>query len=66
LRRVVWECADCHEQVSLTSGTILDSTKLPLTIWFLVLAAGLSAHQSAGLRAAQVAALDADRLTFTR
>jgi len=23
LRRVVWECADCHEQVSLTSGTIL-------------------------------------------
>lgn len=35
LRRVVWECADCHEQVSLTSGTILDSTKLPLTIWFL-------------------------------
>lgn len=34
-RRVVWECADCHEQVSLTSGTILDSTKLPLTSWFL-------------------------------
>lgn len=29
-------------------------------------AAGLSAHQLAGLRAAGVAALNADRLTFTR
>jgi len=30
------------------------------------LAAGLSAHGLAGLRVARTAALDADRLTFTR
>ncbi len=32
--RVVWECASCHRQVSLTAGTVLDATKLPLTTWF--------------------------------
>jgi DNA-directed RNA polymerase subunit RPC12/RpoP len=32
--RVVWECAACHRQVSLTAGTMLDATKLPLTTWF--------------------------------
>src|SRR5216683_1063089 len=29
-----WQCAACRHQVSLTSGTILDNTKTPLTLWF--------------------------------
>lgn len=32
--RVVWECAACHHQTSLTAGTLLDATKLPLRTWF--------------------------------
>jgi transposase-like protein len=32
LRR--WQCAACRRQVSLTAGTVLHNTKLPLTIWF--------------------------------
>jgi hypothetical protein len=32
LRR--WQCAGCRRQVSLTAGTVLHNTKLPLTIWF--------------------------------
>jgi ribosomal protein L37AE/L43A len=29
-----WECLDCRHQCSLISGTIFESTKLPLTRWF--------------------------------
>lgn len=29
-----WQCAGCRHQVSLTSGTILHRTKIPLTHWF--------------------------------
>jgi transposase-like protein len=29
-----WECAACRHQVSLTAGTILHNTKIPLTLWF--------------------------------
>src|SRR5438034_9636344 len=29
-----WECADCRHQVSVTAGTILHNTKIPLTVWF--------------------------------
>ncbi len=29
-----WQCASCRHQVSLTSGTILHRTKIPLTHWF--------------------------------
>lgn len=32
LRR--WQCARCRHQVSLTAGTVLHNTKLPLTVWF--------------------------------
>ena len=32
LRR--WQCVGCRRQVSLTAGTVLHNTKLPLTIWF--------------------------------
>jgi len=28
------QCYRCHRQTSITAGTIFDSTKLPLTVWF--------------------------------
>jgi len=33
--RKVYQCNHCHHQTSLTSGTIFENTKLPLTRWFL-------------------------------
>ena len=33
--RELRQCAGCARQSSLTSGTALDSTKIPLTVWFL-------------------------------
>ncbi|MCL2029862.1 MAG: transposase, partial [Deltaproteobacteria bacterium] len=32
--RKLFQCARCHAQTSVTAGTIFDSTKLPLKIWF--------------------------------
>ena len=29
-----WQCAACRHQVSLTAGTILHNTRIPLTLWF--------------------------------
>ena len=29
-----WRCVACRYQVSLTAGTILHNTKIPLTVWF--------------------------------
>ena len=29
-----WRCVVCRYQVSLTAGTVLHNTKLPLTVWF--------------------------------
>ena len=29
-----WQCAGCRHQVSLTAGTVLHGTKIPLTHWF--------------------------------
>lgn len=29
-----WQCAGCRHQVSLTAGTVLHKTKIPLTHWF--------------------------------
>jgi transposase-like protein len=29
-----WRCVGCRYQVSLTAGTILHNTKIPLTVWF--------------------------------
>jgi transposase-like protein len=34
VRQRHWQCAACRHQVSLTSGTILHNTKIPLTLWF--------------------------------
>ena len=28
-----WQCARCRRQVSVTAGTVLHNTKLPLTVW---------------------------------
>lgn len=35
--RKLYQCSDCHHQTSLTSGTIFEQTKLPLTFWFLAI-----------------------------
>lgn len=35
--RKLYQCIGCHQQTSLTSGTIFESTKLPLTKWFLAM-----------------------------
>jgi len=32
--RKLQQCNRCHHQTSITAGTIFESTKLPLTIWF--------------------------------
>ncbi len=33
--RELYQCKSCHRQTSVTSGTIFDATKLPLTTWLL-------------------------------
>jgi transposase-like protein len=35
--RKLFQCRGCRHQTSLTAGTVLDSTKLPLTTWFLAI-----------------------------
>ena len=35
--RKLYQCCGCRHQTSLTAGTLLDSTKLPLTTWFLAI-----------------------------
>ena len=32
--RKLQQCNRCHNQTSITAGTIFESTKLPLTVWF--------------------------------
>ncbi len=32
--RKLQQCNRCHRQTSMTAGTIFDSTKRPLTVWF--------------------------------
>jgi transposase-like protein len=34
LRSVLWHCAGCGYQVSVTAGTIFQDTHTPLTVWF--------------------------------
>jgi transposase-like protein len=31
---LLWECARCHRQISVTAGTIFQDSRLPLTLWF--------------------------------
>jgi hypothetical protein len=49
-----WECADCGRQTSVTAGTIMHRTHLPLRTWFL--AAHLVATHSNGISALQLQA----------
>lgn len=35
--RKLQQCNRCHRQTSITAGTIFDSSKLPLTTWFLAI-----------------------------
>src|SRR5512133_2188306 len=34
VRSVLWQCAGCGRQVSVTAGTIFQDTRTPLTVWF--------------------------------
>ncbi len=56
LRSRAWtyECLDCGRQTSVTAGTILHRTKLPLSLWFW--AAHLMATHSNGISALQLKA----------
>jgi hypothetical protein len=47
-----WECADCARQTSVTAGTVMHASKLPLTVWFW--AAYLMATHSNGIAALQL------------
>ncbi len=47
-----YECTDCHRQTSVTAGTIMHGTKLPLRTWFL--AAFLMATHTNGISALQL------------
>lgn len=47
-----FECARCHKQTSVTAGTVMHGSKLPLTIWFL--AAYLMTTHSNGMSARQL------------
>lgn len=51
-RAWVWVCAGCRRQTSVTAGTVLHRTKLPLTVWFW--AAHLMATHSNGISALQL------------
>ena len=33
-QRHLYQCNRCHHQTSVTAGTVLEATKLPLTVWF--------------------------------
>jgi transposase-like protein len=33
-RRLLWECASCHTQTSVTAGTVMHRTRTPLRVWF--------------------------------
>jgi len=46
------ECASCHRQTSVTAGTVMHGSKLPLTVWFW--AAYLMATHSNGISALQL------------
>ena len=51
-RRHLWECAACGRQTSVTAGTIMDHTHIPLRLWFW--AAYLVATHTPGISAVQL------------
>jgi len=53
-RAHTYECLDCGRQTSITAGTVMHRSKLPLTVW--LWAAHLMATHSNGMSAVQLAA----------
>ncbi len=51
-RAYTYECLDCGRQTSITAGTVMHRTKLPLTTWFR--AAHLMSNHSNGMSALQL------------
>ncbi len=51
-RRLVWECAACHRQTSVTAGTVLHKTHTALHVWFW--AAYLVSTATPGISAVQL------------
>jgi hypothetical protein len=51
-RRHLWECADCHQQTSVTAGTVMHGTRTSLRLWFW--AAYLVATHHPGISAKQL------------
>ncbi len=52
-KRRIYECGDCEYQYSVTTGTVMHRTKLPLTKW--ILAAALICNGRKGISACQMA-----------
>ena len=52
-RAHTYECLRCGRQTSITAGTVMHRTKLPLTVWFWV--AHLMSTHSNGMSAQQLA-----------
>ena len=50
-KRATWECAGCARQTSVTAGTVMHSSHLPLRTWFL--AAHITTSHSNGMSALQ-------------
>ena len=53
-RAHTYECPDCGRQTSITAGTVMHRSKLPLTVWFW--AAHLMVTHSNGMSAVQLEA----------
>lgn len=51
-RRRLWQCSDCRLQTSVTAGTVMHKTHLPLRVWFW--AAYLVATHHPGISAKQL------------
>src|SRR5262249_45971971 len=51
-KRFTWECADCGHQTSVTAGTVMHRSKLPLTTWFMAI--HLVSSHSNGISALQL------------
>jgi transposase-like protein len=51
-RRHLWECAICARQTSVTAGTVMHGTRMPLRLWFW--AAYLVATHAPGISAVQL------------
>jgi predicted RNA-binding Zn-ribbon protein involved in translation (DUF1610 family) len=51
-KKFTWECAACGHQTSVTAGTVMHRSKVPLTVWFM--AAHIVASHSNGISALQL------------